>query len=273
MNRPEAILTAFAWLGYLRIDVTGDLFLVFFLLVFITFGTYVLINIVLLICGDECCGDLDNTWVEVLWWFLGDSILYGILFIPASTLALEMFNCANNDDGESCLVKNESMECWTPIHIVLCVLSVIILLCIIVGIRERAKEHDFQQHDASIKQRIRHDVNHIDARFAIVRFMGLILGINIAQISSLAASILMFFLFLYPLCYNIWYLPYVEMKYNYIYVAFYTFNVWSSLSVIVTVLTPNQWVGFVLWCLFPFTIAIACYICNKRLRSRPIDYR
>jgi len=60
------------------------------------------------------------------------------------------------------------------------------------------------------------------------------------------------------------------MKYNYMYVAMHSFNVWSSLAVVITVVTPDQWVGFVIWCMFPLGVGIGCFLCKKRLASRPL---
>ena len=50
----------------------------------------------------------------------------------------------------------------------------------------------------------------------------------------------------------------------------HAFNLWTAMSVIVTVLSPYQWIGFVIWCIFPVFIGGACFLCNKRLAARPL---
>ena len=267
--RPEAVVTAFSWIGYLRIDVEGDVFLVFFILVFSIFGLYIIIALIILVCG-EVCAALEETFAEILWYFLGDSILFGILFIPCASLALEMFNCEKGDDGDSYVNKLPSMECWTTEHIVCCSMSVIILLFIAIGIRTHADERDLYQHGQKSKKRVRVDVRNVDGRFAYIRFLGLIMGINIASVSPLAAAMIMFVLMLYPLGFNLWMVPYIDMRFNYGYVSMHAFNLWTSMAVIVTVLSPYQWIGFVIWCIFPVFIGSACYLCTRRLRARPL---
>ena len=226
------MVSAFAWLGFIRIDVEGDVFLMLFIIMISVFALWILLSI-LFFCCDELCGEMNDAMGELLWYFVGDSILFGILFIPCASLALKMFNCEKDDDGDLYVAKMPSMECWTAGHIVCCILSVIVLLLFAIGIRIRSYELDAYQHGKEGREmkRVRSDVHHIDGRVALFRFFGLVMGINIATSFPLPAATIMFVLFLYPLGLILWKVPYVDKRFDFGYVSKYAFNLWTALCV------------------------------------------
>lgn len=70
---------------------------------------YVILSIVLVgLQVDVCEGVLD----EYIWFWVGQSLIFGHLLIPTSRAIIEMFNCPNGR-----LFKAPDVECWQGLHI------------------------------------------------------------------------------------------------------------------------------------------------------------
>lgn len=89
------ILNAFDGLSNIRMDVTGDSYMIMFYTFCSIITFYISFTVVTIFACDgdliacEGCEEID----EFLWFFIGDGILFGLLFIPISSILLEIFHC------------------------------------------------------------------------------------------------------------------------------------------------------------------------------------
>ena len=108
------------------------------------------------------------------------------------------------------------MECGSADHTALCVWSSFTLLILIIFVYFRAKSQDIYQHDPRLPKRLRHDVHNLDAYYSIFRLIALIMVIIVAESNPIVSSILLLIVFLIPIIWTIYTLPFVNMIFNFI---------------------------------------------------------
>lgn len=55
---------------------------------------------------------------ELCCFYLGDVLLFGVLYIPLLETCLQIFLCRMDDlTGSSFLWRNDQVQCWTPVHV------------------------------------------------------------------------------------------------------------------------------------------------------------
>eukprot|EP01084_Bolivina_argentea_P180859 312431_1 len=278
---PSNILDSFdiSWIAF---DITGTTYNTLLILLCSIITIYVVISIstfvLSFICecfdclesiSDLCdcnCGDDDLS--EYMWWFIGDSILFGIFFVPIGSILLEIFHCKNDH-----VVKNPDITCGESKHIGLCIWASVTFIFFIVSIYIRATSRDTEQHYAGLANKIRHDVHNIDAYYSLLRLLAMIMIIIVAESSPILSSILLFIVFLIPIVFTVRNLPYVDMKYNYICCSMLAFNAWSAFAVFIVAVVNDRdsYAGFIVWCLFPIFIVFCCILCMLRLKKRPLS--
>lgn len=171
------------------------------------------------------------------------------------------------------LFKNNEMECGTAGHVLLCVWSSFVIICLVIGVVLRASSQDIYQHHFRLASKIRSNIHNIDAKFALFRLSAMMIAIILAQYSGITAAILLFMAFFVPICYTINQLPYVNMRYNFLRCSMDSFNFWLAFSLLILVAIGDNksYVGFVIWCLFPVFIIICCILCKIQLKNRPLS--
>lgn len=92
---PTAIIDAFDNISWITFDITGNTYNAFLITICTIITAYIAIVIISLLL--QCCDcDIDcecDDIFQYIYWFIGDAILFGILFVPIAQILLEIFHC------------------------------------------------------------------------------------------------------------------------------------------------------------------------------------
>mmetsp|Transcript_54176 Transcript_54176/g.89682 ORF Transcript_54176/g.89682 Transcript_54176/m.89682 type:complete len:509 (+) Transcript_54176:39-1565(+) len=265
-NWPSDILRVFDSIAWISFDISDATYTAVLIAVCSVITAYVLFFLLAIFgeCSDCCeCDEM----IEYMWWFLGDAVLFGVLFVPFTQILLEIFHCVDNQ-----VFKNPTITCGERMHIFLSIWSGIVLLIVTLAFYLRANSHDVLQHDPTAPNRVRHDVHNLEAYYAFFRLLAMIMVIIVAEASAVAASVCLLLVFIVPVLFTIYKLPFVDMRYNFLQCFVHGFNVWSAMVMLLMVLIgdAHSWIGFVIWCHFILFVLLCCFACNQRLKKLPL---
>ena len=263
--------------SWISIDAEGSTYNALLITLCAILTLYVVIAALVLISGCigcecmdclECGEDLDIG--EYLWWFIGDSLLFGVIFVPIGRILIEVFHCK-----KGAVFKNASLECGEAEHVSLCIWSSISFLFLIAFIYFRANAHDVLQHNPRMPSKIRDDVHDFDAYYSFFRLSAVIVTVIVAESSPVISSFLLLIAFLIPIAFTLHRLPFVDMRYNHIRCGMDSFNLWScfALFVVAVIDDRHSYCGPAVWCFFPVFMAFCCFLCELRLEKRPLSAR
>ena len=270
---PEDITNTFIQLNVLRIDLTDDAYIAMFIIICTIICAYFILSVLFILIGCDWCDCECDEMSDVIWFFIGDAILFGILFIPVCSNILEMLHCvqSENNGNKYVLFKNQSLDCDSPEHVFYAIWSVITILILIIGCILRGLSHDLELHNVNYPSRFRVDIHYLEMKYVLFRLLGIICGLLLFELNRIMSAILVFIVFGFVLFYTIYWIPYVLMKYNLIRCTMDAFNFWTSFASMINAIdNRNSMSGFILWCIFPVFLIVCIVLCFIRLKYRPL---